>query len=62
MSDAERAIGRLEGKMDLVLERVTKMEKKIDSLSLWKAAVGGAKSMLVSAISFIVSLIALLRG
>lgn len=41
MSDAERAIGRLEGKMDLVLERVTSLESKVDSLKAWKWKTAG---------------------
>ena len=41
MSDAERAIGRLEGKMDQVLERIVVIENKVESLRLWRASILG---------------------
>lgn len=33
MSDAERAIGRLEGKMDAVADRVQSIDTKVDQLT-----------------------------
>jgi hypothetical protein len=43
----ERTLGRMEAKVDIVLERTAKMEPRIASLEKWQARVIGAYALLV---------------